>query len=230
MRPSRMTKGKATAPPKLLQHYTSVPNLLKILRGKKLVLGDPSRWIDKNDAFLIEEYRKQNDIPKIFALCFCMENEISLFWETYAKGENGCRIDFVPKILLKVCKVSTNVRADGRFRKGKVSYLTLKRVQRRSCQIEDFPFIKRHPFRNEHEYRILWEGKTRLKSIGVEIDLGSIHRITLSARMPAHKRERLRRSLSLLLPRKVKVCTTTLYINERWINAFKRMHNKQVGQ
>ena len=69
----------------------------------------------------------------------------------------------------------------------------------------------------------MWEGKTRGKTVDLDIDLKSINKITLSQRIP----EDLYTSMEKLLRAEIndssiEINRSTLYENSRWIKAFKK--------
>jgi len=83
--------------------------------------------------------------------------------------EVGECLDF-RKTKVQFHKRSLRKRAGGRYGVLNPSGIALNRA---------FLFIKRHPYRGEKEYRILWEGRTGSKRIAFPIDLKSINGVLL---------------------------------------------------
>ena len=95
-------------------------------------------------------------------------------------GFSGVCIEFDKTELLK------SVANQEGFRTGEVSYRWVRTVQRGKPEPETWPFLKRKPFKDEREFRIVFESKTVGKRAKhVDIDLASIRLITLSPWLPA---------------------------------------------
>lgn len=200
-----------------LNRYTTLPVLLDLLRRKKIVLLDPSTWEDRNDAEIILEYKKRKKIPKLFAVCFGIEDETIHHWKTYANGISGCCIEFDEKKLL------TSFQGIKEVRWGDVTYKKINEVKENTIKVNRIPFVKRWPYRCEDEFRILWEGETIQNTIDIDIDLNSINKITISQKMP----DDVSTSIKELLREEIrdpsrKINRSTLYENSRWIKAFKK--------
>jgi hypothetical protein len=211
-----MSTSKRTRSRKL-NRFTTLPVLLDLLRRKKIVLLDPSTWEDKNDAETILAYKKRKRIPRLFAVCFGIGDETVHHWKTYANGISGCCIEFDEDRLLHCFRGMTEIRW------GDVEYKKLTEVEDNPVPIDQRPFVKRWPYRCENEFRILWEGDTDLPTIDVDIDFGSINKITISQGMPAD----VYGSIKELLHEEIgdpssKVNKSTLYENKRWIKALMR--------
>lgn len=203
--------------PKKLNRYTTLPVLLDLLRRKKIVLLDPCRWEDRNDAEIILQYKKRKKLKSLFAVCFGTEDETVHEWKAYADGISGCCIEFDGNELLK------SFQGRKGFRWRKVKYKLIKEVQSCRPPLDDMPFLKRWPYRCENEFRILWEGESKKDSKPVGMDLRSIKKITLSPEIPdvvaRSIRGLLRQEINGPLP---KINVSTLYQNKTWIRAFKK--------
>jgi len=199
-----------------LNRYTTLPVLLDLLRRKKIVLLDPSNWEDRNDAEIILTYKERKKIPKMFAICFGINDETIQHWKAYADGVSGCCIEFDEMKLLASFKLLNG------FRWGDVKYKLIKEVRIESIELDQIPFVKRKPYECENEFRIIWEGETNKKMIEVDIDLRSINKITLNQKMPNDVsisiRDLLRESIG---DPSRKITRSTLYENKKWIDAFK---------
>ncbi len=202
--------------PRNLNRYTTLPILLDMLMRKKIVLLDPSTWEDKNDSQIILEYKVRKRIPKLFAVCFSIGDETIHHWKTYADGIAGCCIEFNEDKLLKSFQGINGIRW------GDVTYKKIKEVKENTIELEQIPFVKRHPYRVEREFRVIWEGRTDRDNIEMNIDLNSINRITISQNMPRDVCDTIVELLREHIkdPEK-KIIRSTIFENRRWIRAFK---------
>jgi hypothetical protein len=203
--------------PRKLNRYTTLPVLLDLLRRKKILLLDPSTWEDRNDAEVILEYKRQKRVPNLFAICFSIGDETIHHWKAYADGISGCCIEFDGIRLLE------SFQGMSGFRWGHIEYKKIREVETMELDTDRIPFIKRKPYRFEEEFRILWEGKTDQTSMDVDIELDAINKVTISQKMPsdvcASMKELLRHEIR---DQSLKINTSTLYKNNRWIKAFKK--------
>jgi hypothetical protein len=212
-----------------LNRFTSLNELLDLLRRGKLRLGDPAYWEDENDIAAIEAYRKEEGIEKLFAKCFLHQSETMFHWKTYADGTSGCCIEFDKQELLDSIKKAP----ENESRKVVCCSVKYKRIEYVEENIDDIetgklPFTKRLPYEPEAEYRIFGQGKMDETTIDLEISLSSIRKITLSQLMPKDKYV----STEILLRRiiksrgmdmkKITINRSTIYCNPRWIAAFAR--------
>jgi len=204
---------KTKKPSRKLNRYTTLPVLLDLLRRKKIVLLDPSTWEDKNDAYVILDYKTRKRIPKLFAVCFSIGDETIHHWKTYANGISGCRIQFNEEELLK------SFNGIEQIRYGDVTYKKIRDVE--GTKLDQVPFVKRYPYRIEKEFRILWEGPTERNNIEIDIDLNSITKITISQNMPND----VYRTIVELLREEIRnpsqrINRSTVYENKKWIDSF----------
>ena len=198
-----------------LNRYIQLPILLDILSRRKLVLLGPGRWPDRNDAELMEHYRKESQFDSILALCMSHGDETLHAWKAYASGVGGCCIQFDHDILLESFPESRG------FRHGPVEYRKLN--DRSEFSLDDLPFIKRWPYRCEEEYRIIWSGRDQRESLDVEINPRSIQRITVSQDMPVSVFSNIKNHLfQFNVMRGVGVYRSTLYENRKWLKKFRK--------
>ncbi len=202
-----------------LNRYTTLPFLLDLLRRKKIVLLNPSTWEDKNDVGAINEYKRRKNM-ELFAVCFCTGDETIHHWRTYSDGIWGCCIEFNKDRLLASFADKKNFRFQNVIYK-KVHELE-NELENNEITLDEFPFIKRYPYRFENEFRIIWEGNTMRDSIEVGIDLNSITKITISQKMPVYMRATIEDLLCDNVKKPPKINFSTLYKNRRWITAFKK--------
>jgi hypothetical protein len=65
-----------------------------------------------------------------------------------------------------------------------VTYLTATKIGNKDLKVEELPFLKRHPYKDEREFRAIYESKNKLESLDITISLNCIDRIILSPWMP----------------------------------------------
>lgn len=168
--------------PKRLNRFTNLPSLLDILARKKLTLLNPETWDDKNDSYVINQYKARKKLKTVLALCFASQSERYHHWKVFADGSSGVCIEFVRIRFMasfeKCCKTVPE------FRSGEVDYLTLDglgKLDDSERNVNRWPFLKRKAFIDEREFRIIFESKDDDKTPKeIPIEIGCIRKITLS--------------------------------------------------
>lgn len=178
-----ITKTKSTvellAPkpelPTFLNRYTTLPILLDILTNSHISLLSPETWEDRNDAYFLEQYRKKSKLSTVLAVCFSTCRETFHHWKVFSSGNAGVCIEFNGRKLLQ------SFPASGGFLRDFVEYHLIKDFKSKRPELNRWPFLKRKPFKDESEYRIIYESRDEtLRAKPVEIDLASVRKITLS--------------------------------------------------
>lgn len=163
-----------------LNRYTSLPIAMDVLANRHITLLSPETWEDRNDAYYLEQYKQERKLGTLVAVCFSICSETFHHWKVFSSGSAGVCIEFNTERLLKAFGKGAG------FRTGKVEYCLIRDVKNKRPPLNRWPFLKRRAFRDEQEFRILYESdneKLRLKSVG--IDLASVQKITLSPWLPA---------------------------------------------
>lgn len=157
-----------------LKRYTTLPFLLHMLHTKELALLSPNSWDDRNDALYIERYRKKIGLSSVFALCLTEAEATYHHWKVFAGNSSGICIAFHSEKLVKWAE-SKGIRS------GLVDYKSLARARRDPPTLEMLPFRKRHAFRDEKEFRLVYEAKTSSGSaIPFKLDLDTIDHIVVN--------------------------------------------------
>jgi hypothetical protein len=198
-----------------LYRYTTLPVLIDMLETGKMVLLNPSSWEDRNDALIIEAYKKKANIPKLFAICFTHKPQTIHHWKSFANGSGGCCIVFDAQSLLQTFSSISGIRY------GVIEYRKLNDSNISTYSIEDIPFIKRKPYEFEREYRIIWEGRSNDNYFSVNMDLGNIIEIVFNQQMP----EPIFKSLKQFLTKHYRftenqIIHSTILENKTWVNNF----------
>lgn len=197
--------------PRPLRRYTNLPVLLDLLAEKRLTLVNPSGWVDKNDSFYLEQYRLGLNAKSVLALCLSEAGETFHHWHVFTQGSGGVCIEFQRESLIKAIDAVKTVRH------GPVKYIPMHKAKAPSP--EDLPFLKRFPYRDELEYRLVYvnrNGKSDVYFVPIQLDC--IAKITLSPWLPKNLVKTVSKTICSVAGASVYVATTTLLDNRRWKN------------
>jgi len=208
-----------------LRRYSNLPSLLNILIEKKLTLLNPDNWDDKNDSFFINQYKSKKKLKTVLALCTTTGGgETFHHWKVFADGSSGICIIFKKNVLLDDLK---NSNPSITLISKNVKYRTFVSMNNNRLKIDDLPFTKRAQYKDENEFRIIYENKkTLLNIIQLEFTLSSIQKIVTNPSIPLPLHKTIE-SLINGLPhcQNIKIEKTTLISSEKWknfgINAMK---------
>jgi hypothetical protein len=195
-----------------LRRYTSIPSLLHLLQNRQITLLSPASWDDKNDAFFMIPYKQRKKFKSVLALCFTMADDTYHHWRVFTHGSDGARITFRRKELLAAFAKIRGVR------KRRVKYKRVKELRAFHPAIDELPFLKRHPYKDEKEFRIVYvDRKKEIEAKGFDIDLACIARVTLSPWMPKNLKDAVKLTIhSIPGCEKMMVYQSTLLENEQW--------------
>ena len=164
-----------------LRRYTTLTSLIDIIRTETLTLLSPSFWTDKNDVYVMDQYKQSNPekFKTLLALCFTEAEETFHHWNVFAGDSSGVCIVFNKDALIGLMEEER-----GRIRHRAVTYTdTNSRLDQ--YNIDDIPFLKRGGYNDEKEYRFIYENSIRLcDSLRIRITIGCIDKIVFSPRMP----------------------------------------------
>ncbi len=193
----------------LLRRYTNLPSLFDILENKRITLLDPSTWDDKNDSYFLHQYKVKKQLKTILGLCFTEKGETYHHWKVFSDGSSGVCVVFKKDALLKKILICEGVK------EGLVEYKRIKQLKNIPPSLDEMPFVKRLPYRDEKEYRLIYENKIKKESFKhIDIDIGCIDRITLSPWTPEPLIEPVRKAIKNI--HNVKVYKSSLISNEQW--------------
>jgi hypothetical protein len=202
-------KAKQTS---FLPRYTSVPALLHMLQNKKITLLSPATWDDKNDAFFMTQYKQRAELKSALALCFANATETYHHWRFFTPGSDGVCITFRRDDLLASFAKEPGVRAK------KVRYMLIRQPGDFRPPIRELPFLKRRPYKDEKEFRIVYSDKDKeAEAKGFDIDLACIERVTLSPWMSKALADAVKATIHCIPDcADLKVYRTSLLENEKW--------------
>lgn len=204
----------------ILKRFTSLAVALDMLVEKRLTLLSPASWDDQNDIAFLEAYRQARGVQKVFAMCFTQAPETFHHWSVFAGGLEGVRVNIDKQALLQ------SLTDDPCYVWNDVGYRTLDQMAAaRTIGVFDIPFFKRFAFRDELEFRLLYECADPKSVVHhVPIRRSWIKSITVSPWMPKTLFESVKTAIhSLDGCEKLKVQKTSLRENDRWKSATKRI-------
>lgn len=191
-----------------LRRYTHLESLRNILCTKSLTLLDYRGWDDKNDSCFLRLYREERKLESLLALCFTRASERFHFWHVFCPHDVSSIAKAMPHLNCGSYKSHSPLTRIGvriRFDRAKlvqalrrcegvacrnIDYMThgqletLANERRGTDPLSKLPFIKRFGFRDEREFRIIYESKTAsLSTKSVPIPLSCIDRIIFSYKL-----------------------------------------------
>jgi hypothetical protein len=197
---------------KSFRRYTNLASAIDLLVTGQLTLLSPTAWDDRNDAYFMEQFKNQGGAENVFALCFTEREETYHHWKIYAGGTDGVCLQFDKEKLLENLCDNPNIRM------GEVVYKQIKEAQRlTSIDINELPFLKRFPYGDEREYRIVCiedQPTSGLPKFDVELDC--LNRITLAPWMPMGLFESVKKVLKRVGGTDLEVSRSTLLENKTW--------------
>ena len=207
--------SKPAQPVTILRRYTSLASLLALLQDKKLTLLSPGLWEDRNDAFTMGQYKTRKGLKTLLALCFSESDETYHHWRVFAHGADGVCIHFKREALLAALPIGHQLIA------GPVTYRKIKDLPRLKPRLEQLPFLKRQPYGDECEFRLIYEDKkSEIETKGFAIPVRTIARVTLNPWLSAPLAAAVKRGIrSTPGCAALKVYQTTLLENETWKKA-----------
>ncbi len=197
-----------------LRRYTDLAALIYLLTERKITLLDPRSWDDSNDSHYLKVYRDRKGLKSVLALCFTQASERYHHWRVFTNGSSGVRIRFKRSELLSAIRRVEHARAE------KVEYLTLQELQNKHLVTDDLPFLKRYPFTDEREFRIICESETkRMHTRDIPIPISCVDEIILSPWLNPALFGDIRKLLrSIPKCKHLKIRRSTLINNDAWKN------------
>jgi hypothetical protein len=196
-----------------IHRYTDLPGLLAMLQQRKLTLLDPKSWDDTNDSYFLSLYKKAKKLTCLTALCFSEAEETYHHWSVFAGGSSGIRITFARTRLFVVTGAVPEIRGQ------KVDYKLIADLKLVPRDFSDLPFLKRHPYHNENEFRMIYEStEAKQGPISIDLPLGTIRQITLSPWMNKAVSQSVKETIkSIRGCENMRVHRSTLIGNDDWM-------------
>ena len=161
-----------------LRRYTDLASVLRMLRERAMTLLPPSNWDDRNDRNLMAAYQRGANRKTVLALCFAQAEETYHHWKVFSSGKDGICVVFDKRML------EAEIKQEG-VRYAPVKYFTLKELRASEPPLNELPFSKRSAYKDEQEYRILFESDQEdLLSKDVLFPVAAIDRILVNPWLP----------------------------------------------
>lgn len=204
----------------ILHRYTNLAATIHLLKTKSITLLNPATWDDRNDAYFMAEYKRYKKAKTVLALCFTKQSETYHHWRVFSHGSDGIRIDF------DMDKIASMFAAKVGVKQGPVSYRMVKEIEKlKSINVEKLPFLKRSPYQDEREYRIIFASKKVTEEFkDYPIQIGWLRRVTLSPWMSTSLAASVKETLKAIDGcSKLSIARSTLVNNEIWKSATTRV-------
>jgi hypothetical protein len=163
-----------------IRRYTTISAMLDILRRQELPLLNPDNWDDRNDRYFMARYKEARKLAGLYALCAAQCSETYHHWRVFTGAADGACLELRRRPLeLALAQIE-------RVRFGAVDYLLLDEVDGLApADIQRLPFVKRHGFSAEEEYRIILESdEPQGAALSIELPLDLVGRIYLNPWLP----------------------------------------------
>jgi hypothetical protein len=132
----------------------------------------------------MRQYKEHKKAKSVLALCFTEATETFHHWRVFTQGSDGACIVFDRE------KFLTGIGSS--VQKRRMDYRALKSVEKSPPSVDDLPFVKRLPYRDEEEYRLVYvDRRQEIDTKEIAIDLECIEWVILSPWMPQSLREAL---------------------------------------
>jgi hypothetical protein len=205
--------------PRYLKHYTRRCCLNSILESEVLWLADPTKWKDKNDQASVRAFSRLSgdDARQVRVLCLTEGDELIHHWNAYAGGPDGCRIDLDTEAFLERAEALGLIH-------DWVDYCP-HNLDAASLPVAKLPFVKRAPYRSDHEYRVIWAGPEGASPPEIPIN-DLVCSITLSYALPEADARMEKDRIAALAAKtnfNVTVHQSALWEYQNWINIFDKL-------
>lgn len=163
-----------------IRRYTTISATLDVLRRRALPLLDPQSWDDRNDRYFMARYKDAKGLQGLYALCAAQCSETYHHWRVFTGAADGACIELRREPLEAALASSPDIRF------GDVQYLVLSDVEAlKPADLDRLPFVKRHGFAAEEEYRIILESNDpQAAARSIELPLSLIGRVYLNPWLP----------------------------------------------
>jgi hypothetical protein len=202
--------------------YTNLAATIHLLNAKNITLLNPATWDDKNDAYFMAEYKRHKMAKTVLALCFAERSQTYHHWRVFSHGSDGVCIEFDKDKLLSAFTGALEIKT------GYVDYKTIKQLKNiRDIDPDALPFLKRSPYKDEGEFRIVYVDTNRaMETKDYKIAVGWIRRITLSPWITKALADSVKDALKTIEGCSgVKIALSTLVDNEAWKKCTARVTN-----
>lgn len=189
-----------------------------MLLHKRITLLSPEKWEDLNDAYYMERYKEVKKLKTLLATCFTTRHETFHHWKIFSGAGGGC-VQFNSGLVRAV--QTHKLQGSSRILMRKAKYRLIRKVVSEKPKPPDWPFLKRIPFKDEGEFRIVFQSSSEsLRSYSIPLPLSAIENIRINPWMPEALAESLIEVIrSLPGCAGLDVARSTLLENKMWRDA-----------
>ena len=201
-----------------LYRIMPVHRVKELFEKEELVFLKPEAWKDPFENYLskvsfIDSAGKTHHIDylnKVYGQCYSLGTETSLMWDAYTPNKDGVRIKIEKDKLIDHLNTQKQYLAIN-FKYDKVTYKRygdfiskmkndedlIKLYKKQNNKLLEFFFEKRHEYRDEREFRIMYDANNDSKPysnlLKIKIPVSDlIHSVRFDPKMPEKKCDELR--------------------------------------
>jgi hypothetical protein len=199
---------------KYLRRYTDLPYLFQMLTTSEIILLSPSKWEDRNDAQIMEGYRREKKLGCVLALCMTSRSSTFHHWKIFAPGSSGVCIKFRRRPFQEWAN-------DQKLTLRDVDYQSIKEARNAPPVLDDRPYTKRRAFRDEGEVRLLYESGQTMSTKAFRFPLELIKEIIINPWVHPDAFPAVKAVIRAVTPKasRIDISRTRLLDNPRWQRA-----------
>lgn len=164
-----------------------VHRVKELFENKELVFLKPEAWKDPFENYLSKvsfidsngETHHIDYLNKVYGQCYSLGTETSLMWDAYTPNKDGVRIKIERDKLISHLLSQKQYHAKS-FKYDKVTYIRygdlitkmnndkdlIKLYKNQNSKLLDFFFEKRYEYRDEREFRIMYDANNDYNNYG----------------------------------------------------------------
>ena len=104
---------------------------------------------------------------------------------------------------------------------GSIEYVRMSDIKKVIQKPEQIPFVKRYPYRNEEEYRVICESKRKVARPSLNLPRTAIRKVTINQFLPREIFELIKQKIEVQW--NVPVNQSTIIKNTTWINHMNKL-------
>jgi hypothetical protein len=189
--------------------------MFDIVSKQEIEMSNPKRWEDINDVCILDAYKEKRGFKTLYAVCFLGEGETIYHWSAFSERTNVCCIEFDKNELIN------SIPEDVCFRHDSVKYIQIEDLERELKNVDDLPFSKRYPYRNESEYRIIFQDRSKIDKKIIKIERSMINKITINGQLSSEVFRLIKSEIEDKY--KIEVNHSTIIKNQKWIDYIESM-------
>jgi hypothetical protein len=175
-----------------LRRYTDLAAVLRMLNERAITLLPPSSWDDRNDRSLMSAYQRGAKLKTLLAVCLAEAGETYHHWKVFSSGKDGMCVVFDKERLVEIAE-----RAG--LRHQSVAYYTLSRLRAREPQLKQLPFSKRSAYKDEREYRMVFESDSvDITAKDISFPTAAVERVLVNPWLPPPLVETIKSTLQAI--------------------------------